>query len=85
MASSTVKSVQHRYSHWRLVAGQESKIVDLAGRCPDEIQVEAKRIRLGEEFDTFEEFDRCLHSWSVREGRAYHKFKTKFDCLVRVC
>lgn len=55
-----------------MVGDQTSKMIDLAGRSPDEVQTEVKRIRLGEKFDKSEEFNRCLHSWSVIEGRAYH-------------
>lgn len=78
-------SFQHRYSHWKMAGDQTSMMVDLTRKIMDEVQTEAKRIRLGDNFDSFEEFDRCLHSWGVIECRAYYKFKTKFNCLVRVC
>jgi hypothetical protein len=33
----------------------------------------------------FKEFDRCLHSWSVLNGRGYLKYATKQKFRVRVC
>jgi hypothetical protein len=49
------------------------------------VEQEAARIKLGELFLNFNEFDRCLRSWSVLNGRQYYKYATKPRYRVRVC
>jgi hypothetical protein len=49
------------------------------------VEQEAARIKLGEYFLDFKEFDRCLRSWSVLNGRGYYKYATKPRFRVRVC
>lgn len=49
------------------------------------VSKEAARIRLGEIFVSFAEFDRCLQSWGVLNGRASHRYATRSDRAIRVC
>lgn len=49
------------------------------------VQVEAEKIRLGQRFDTFRDFDRCMDSYGVIHGRAAAKYATKHGHAVRVC
>lgn len=47
--------------------------------------MEAGKIRLGQHFSTFKEFDRCMDLYGVIHGRATAKYATKHGQGVRVC
>lgn len=64
---------------------ESENCANLRGRSLDEVLREASRIKLGGSFHSFAEFDRCLDSWCVVNGRAAHRFKTRKDLCVRVC
>ncbi|KAL3691036.1 hypothetical protein R1sor_004687 [Riccia sorocarpa] len=49
------------------------------------VEVAARRIRFGEVFASFNEFELCLDCWCVVIMRASHKFKRNPDCRVRIC
>lgn len=49
------------------------------------VAAEAARIKMGEQFHTFEDFDRCLDSLAVMNGRAMSRYKTFADRCIRVC
>ncbi|KAL3680918.1 hypothetical protein R1sor_023874 [Riccia sorocarpa] len=49
------------------------------------VEEAAGRIRFGEVFASFNEFELCLDCWCVVNMRASHKFKRNPDCRVRIC
>lgn len=49
------------------------------------VEAEAARIHLGERFNNFEDFDRCLDSWAVMHGCVVYKLKTCYNFRTRVC
>lgn len=49
------------------------------------VKQEGSRIRLGEHFTCFQDFDRCLDSWCFVNGRSAARLKTKKTHCVRVC
>jgi hypothetical protein len=51
----------------------------------DTVAAEAGRIRLGEHFCSFEEFDRCLDSLAVMNGHAMSRYRTGDTRCIRVC
>lgn len=52
---------------------------------PFAVEAEAARIRKGERFNNFQEFDRCLDSWAVMNGRVVYRLKTFPHFVTRVC
>lgn len=57
----------------------------MVGQSPHEVFSEATRIRVGEVFGYFEEFDRCLDSFDVQIGKGSHRLWTKASFYNRVC
>ncbi|CAM6100996.1 unnamed protein product [Calypogeia fissa] len=61
------------------------KVPNLNGKTAEEVEAEAARICLGQQFDNFDEFDRCMDSWAVIHGRIVARLKTQLTHCVRVC
>lgn len=73
--------LQGRYRNWTstLNSGQAD---NLRGRSIVEVQEEANRVKLGGQFASFDEFDRCVDSWCVMNGCNSHHLATKRNyCL----
>lgn len=49
------------------------------------VEGEASKIRIGQYFKTFRDFDRCLDSYCVLKGRVAARYATKHTHAVRVC
>lgn len=64
---------------------QASWVPDLHGRTLHEVQKEAARIKMGDHFTSLQQFDCCLHSLCVLNGRKAHAVKTQEDYHLRVC
>ncbi|CAM6102768.1 unnamed protein product [Calypogeia fissa] len=63
----------------------ESLIPDLKGRSAEEVEREASKIRDRQYFSSFREFDRCMDSWGIMNGRTFSKHKTNDNFRVRLC
>jgi hypothetical protein len=61
---------------------QFKEIPSLNGRSLEQVKSEAQMIRLHQEFNNFEDFERALDSWCFLNGRAHAKLKTKKNCTV---
>ncbi|CAM6127489.1 unnamed protein product [Calypogeia fissa] len=70
---------------WRRNAIRQAYVPSLSGKTLEQVRMEADQIKLGQYFDSFREFDRCLDSYGVLHGRAAEKYATKGDHRVRVC
>ncbi|KAL3687931.1 hypothetical protein R1sor_014240 [Riccia sorocarpa] len=59
--------------------------IDIGGKTLQEVEAAAGRIKEGEVFTCFKEFDFCVDCWCVMNMRSSVKFKTKSIMRVRVC
>ncbi|KAL3688338.1 hypothetical protein R1sor_014647 [Riccia sorocarpa] len=59
--------------------------IDIGGKTLQEVEAAAGRIKEGEVFTCFKEFDFCADCWCVMNMRSSVKFKTKSSMRVRVC
>ncbi|KAL3684655.1 hypothetical protein R1sor_002677 [Riccia sorocarpa] len=59
--------------------------MDIGVKTLHEVEEATGRIRFGEVFASFKEFELCLDCWCVVNMRASHKFKRNPDCRVRIC
>lgn len=73
---------QGRFSNWK---NDLDWVPNLREKSLEEVQREAARIKKGEYFTSFKDFQRCLDSWCILGGRSSKKVKSKKDCLVRIC
>ncbi|KAL3694037.1 hypothetical protein R1sor_007688 [Riccia sorocarpa] len=71
--------------NWQCAARNLRGEMDIGGKTLHEVEVAARRIRFGEVFASFNEFELCLDCWCVVNMRASHKFKRNPDCRVRIC
>ncbi|KAL3677719.1 hypothetical protein R1sor_020675 [Riccia sorocarpa] len=67
------------------VDNQTPLSADLQGKSWELVRASAARIKLAEQFETFEEFKFCMDSLGVVTGRVAHRLKSRGDCRVRVC
>lgn len=70
--------VQGRFKNWvqTLHLGTSE---NLWGRSPTEVDDEVAIIKFGSTFDEFDEFDRCLDSWCILNGKSSHCLETKLS------
>ncbi|KAL3698659.1 hypothetical protein R1sor_012735 [Riccia sorocarpa] len=71
--------------NWQCAARNLRGEMDIGGKTLHEVEEAARRIRFGEVFASFNEFELCLDCWCVVNMRASHKFKRNPDCRVRIC
>ncbi|KAL3694220.1 hypothetical protein R1sor_007871 [Riccia sorocarpa] len=71
--------------NWQRSARNVRGEMDIGGKTLHEVEEAAGRIRFGEVFASFNEFELCLDCWCVVNMRASHKFKRNPDCRVRIC
>lgn len=76
--------VQSGYQNWAQTL-HSATTDNLRGCSPVEVSQEAARIKLGSTFSCFEEFDRCLDSWCVLNGRSSHRYANKFSFCLKMC
>lgn len=76
--------LQDHYQNWATTL--QSGIVDnLRGRSHVEVIEEANQIKMGSTFSDFEEFDQCLDSWCVVNGRSSVHLESKWTFRLRFC
>ncbi|KAL3701488.1 hypothetical protein R1sor_019510 [Riccia sorocarpa] len=71
--------------NWQCATRNLRREMDIGGKTLHEVEEAARRIRFGEVFTYFNEFELCLDCWCVVNMRASHKFKMNPDCRVRIC
>ncbi|KAL3678780.1 hypothetical protein R1sor_021736 [Riccia sorocarpa] len=59
--------------------------IDIGGKTLQEVESAASRVRFGEVFSSFKEFEFSVDCWCVINMRSSSKFKTKSNMRVRVC
>lgn len=67
-AVATVYYNSRRYADWHPNTHRNG-VHDLRGKTLEEVGREAARIRLGDHFSLIGQFDRCLHTWRVLNGK----------------
>lgn len=77
--------VQGRYTDWRPILSEENWLSDLRGQTLQEVTAKATHIQMDEMFSSFKEFDRCLDSWGVLNGRANYRVKTRKKTCLQTC
>lgn len=60
-------------------------VLDVQGRSLEEVERKVARIQMGNLFTALKQFDQCLCSWCVLNGRVTHKVKTPWNFGLRVC
>lgn len=76
--------LQGRHKNWGATP-QSTSIETLRGRSLAEVTDEDNQIKLGAHFGCFDEFDRCLDSWCVLNGRSSHRLESKWHFCLWVC
>ncbi|KAL3682826.1 hypothetical protein R1sor_000848 [Riccia sorocarpa] len=66
-------------------AAKKQPRLNLEGKTLREVEEAAERIKIGEKFISFDDFEYCLDCWCALHLRSSHKFKILPTCRVRVC
>lgn len=62
-----------------------SWVPDLHSKTLHEVEREVGQIKMGDHFTSLAEFERCLYSLCVLNGRKTHALKTQKEYQLRVC
>ncbi|KAL3682442.1 hypothetical protein R1sor_000464 [Riccia sorocarpa] len=70
---------------WQRSIRNVRREIDIGGKTLQEVESAASRVRFGEVFSSFKEFEFSVDCWCVINMRSSSKFKTKSNMRVRVC
>ncbi|KAL3698357.1 hypothetical protein R1sor_012433 [Riccia sorocarpa] len=70
---------------WQRSIRNVRREIDIGGKTLQEVESAASRVRFGEIFSSFKEFEFSVDCWCVINMRSSSKFKTKSNMRVRVC
>ncbi|KAL3698773.1 hypothetical protein R1sor_012849 [Riccia sorocarpa] len=70
---------------WQRSIRNVRREIDIGGKTLQEVESAASRVRFGEVFSSFKEFEFSVYCWCVINMRSSSKFKTKSNMRVRVC
>ncbi|KAL3701189.1 hypothetical protein R1sor_019211 [Riccia sorocarpa] len=70
---------------WQRSIRNVRREIDIGGKTLQEVESAASRVRFGEVFSSFKEFEFSVDCWCVINMRSNSKFKTKSNMRVRVC
>ncbi|KAL3686239.1 hypothetical protein R1sor_004261 [Riccia sorocarpa] len=70
---------------WQRSIRNVRREIDIGGKTLQEVESASSRVRFGEVFSSFKEFEFSVDCWCVINMRSSSKFKTKSNMRVRVC